>query len=75
VTEGGRSNIFVKLNGRWYTPPLSGGVLPGVMRAVMLDDAKWSAQERILTLDDLHRAEQIVACNALRGAMQAEIVW
>jgi para-aminobenzoate synthetase/4-amino-4-deoxychorismate lyase len=75
VTEGGRSNIFVKLEGRWYTPPLSSGVLPGVMRAVMLDDAQWSAQERILTLDDLRRAEQIVACNALRGAMQAEIVW
>jgi len=75
VTEGGRSNIFVKLQGRWYTPPLSSGVLPGVMRAAMLDDVQWAAQERILSLDDLRNAEQIVVCNALRGAMQAEIVW
>ncbi|HEX8956534.1 MAG TPA: aminodeoxychorismate synthase component I, partial [Burkholderiaceae bacterium] len=27
VTEGGRSNLFVKLGGRWITPPLSCGVL------------------------------------------------
>ena len=33
LTEGGRSNVFVRIGGRWYTPPLSSGVLPGVMRA------------------------------------------
>ncbi|HZS80098.1 MAG TPA: chorismate-binding protein, partial [Herbaspirillum sp.] len=36
LTEGGRSNVFVQLEGRWYTPPLAAGVLPGVMRAVLL---------------------------------------
>jgi para-aminobenzoate synthetase/4-amino-4-deoxychorismate lyase len=75
VTEGGRSNVFVKLDGRWFTPPLSSGALPGVMRAVLLDDAQWQAQERVLTLDDLRAAEEIVICNALRGAVRAEIVW
>jgi para-aminobenzoate synthetase/4-amino-4-deoxychorismate lyase len=75
VTEGGRSNVFVKLDGRWHTPPLSCGVLPGVMRAAMLADPQWMASERVLTLDDLRKAEQIVVCNALRGALAAEIVW
>jgi para-aminobenzoate synthetase/4-amino-4-deoxychorismate lyase len=75
LTEGGRSNVFVKLNGRWYTPPLDAGVLPGVMRTVLLADPAWNARERRLTLDDLHAAEELVVCNALRGAVPAVVVW
>lgn len=73
LTEGGRSNVFVKLDGKWHTPPLASGVLPGIMRAVLLADPAWDAQERRLTLADLQRAEEIVVCNALRGAMPATL--
>ncbi|HYD94584.1 MAG TPA: aminodeoxychorismate synthase component I [Noviherbaspirillum sp.] len=73
LTEGGRSSLFVKLDGRWYTPPLECGVLPGVMRSVLLDDPAWNASERRLTPEDLRHAEGIVACNALRGALPAMI--
>lgn len=73
LTEGARSNIFIKLDGRWYTPPLAAGVLPGVMRSVLLADPAWSAQEKSLTLNDLRRAEQVVVCNALRGVLQATV--
>ena len=69
LTEGGRSNVFVKLAGCWYTPPLSAGVLPGVMRSVLLDDPAWSARERSLTVADLRAAESVMVCNALRGAL------
>jgi para-aminobenzoate synthetase / 4-amino-4-deoxychorismate lyase len=75
VTEGGRSSLFVKLDGRWYTPPLDAGVLPGVMRTVMLADAAWDASERAMRLDDLRRAQEVVVCNALRGALSATIIW
>lgn len=71
LTEGGRSNVFVKLDGRWYTPPLASGVLPGVMRGVLLADANWAARERVLTRALLEQAEDIVVCNALRGAVRA----
>ena len=74
LTEGGRSNVFVKLEGRWWTPPLSAGVLPGVMRAVLLDDRAFGAVERELTLRELHAAEALLICNALRGALPARIV-
>jgi len=57
------------------TPPLSSGLLPGVMRAVLLDDPAWNAVERPLTRDDLRRAEAVCACNALRGAMAATVDW
>ncbi|MFB9122722.1 aminodeoxychorismate synthase component I [Paraburkholderia dipogonis] len=75
LTEGGRSNVFVKLAGRWWTPPLASGVLPGVMRGVLLDSAsELQAGERVLTRTDLQNAEALMVCNALRGAVPARIV-
>ncbi|WP_168792632.1 aminodeoxychorismate synthase component I [Paraburkholderia aromaticivorans] len=75
LTEGGRSNVFVKLGGRWWTPPLGSGVLPGVMRGVLLEDASdLQAGERVLTRTDLQNAEALMVCNALRGAVPARIV-
>lgn len=74
LTEGGRSNVFVRLAGRWYTPPLASGVLPGVMRAVLLEDPAWAATEKRLTRYDLLSAEAVVLCNALRGAMPASLL-
>ncbi|MCG2585252.1 aminodeoxychorismate synthase component I [Massilia sp. TS11] len=73
LTEGGRSNVFVKLDGRWLTPPLSCGVLPGVMRSVLLADPRLGAREAIIRRHELRRAEDLLVCNAVRGAVQAEI--
>ncbi|WDZ94870.1 chorismate-binding protein [Herbaspirillum sp. WKF16] len=73
LTEGGRSNVFVKIAGRWVTPPLSAGVLPGVMRSVLLADAAWDAIERVVLRDELLAAQEIVVCNALRGAVRATL--
>jgi para-aminobenzoate synthetase / 4-amino-4-deoxychorismate lyase len=75
LTEGGRSNVFVKLNGQWMTPPLSAGVLPGVMRAQLLEDTHWNAIEHTMTRADLQNAEAVCVCNALRGVLQVQIVW
>ncbi|MBL8483820.1 MAG: chorismate-binding protein [Rhodocyclaceae bacterium] len=74
LTEGARSNVFVRLDGRWRTPPVAAGLLPGVMRGVLLDDAAWSAEVGPITRADLARAEKIVLCNALRGVLEAELV-
>ncbi|MEX3637237.1 aminodeoxychorismate synthase component I [Paraburkholderia sp. BR14320] len=75
LTEGGRSNVFVKLAGRWWTPPLASGVLPGVMRSVLLDGASdLQAGEKVLTQEDVLNAEALLVCNALRGAIPARVV-
>ncbi len=74
LTEGGRSNVFVKVDDQWLTPPLSSGVLPGVMRSVLLEDPAWHARERVLTREDLDKAESVIVCNALRGVLKAEVV-
>jgi para-aminobenzoate synthetase/4-amino-4-deoxychorismate lyase len=73
LVEGGRSSVFVRLGGRWWTPPVADGALPGVMRGVLLDDPAWDAAERSLTRADLDAAEAIVVCNALRGAVPAQL--
>ncbi|VVE66401.1 aminodeoxychorismate synthase component I [Pandoraea captiosa] len=73
LTEGGRSTVFVKRHGIWTTPPLSCGVLPGVMRSVMLDDPAWAAVEAVVTREHLLSAQAIVVANALRGAVPAKI--
>jgi len=71
LTEGGRSNVFVRIGGQWITPPLSCGVLPGVTRAVILQAPAWQAVEGIVTRAMLESAEGIMVCNALRGPMLA----
>lgn len=73
LTEGARSNLFVRLGGEWLTPPVSDGLLPGVMREVLLDDPGFAAREAELTLDDLRQAEDILVTNALRGALRARV--
>src|SRR5690606_2119338 len=73
LTEGGRSNVFLCIDGEWLTPAVGRGVLPGTMRAAVLDDVEWSAREQALRVEDLFRAERIVLTNALRGVLEARL--
>lgn len=66
--------MFVRFGTAWYTPPLSCGLLPGVMRGVMLQAPAWNASERVITREMLEEADDIVVCNALRGPLRAVIL-
>ncbi len=70
VTEGSFTNIFVERHGELLTPPVSLGLLPGVLRRSLLASGK--AREVPLTIDDL--ADGFLVGNALRGLMKAELV-
>ena len=74
ITEGGRTNVFVRLGGQWLTPPLAGDVLPGVMRGVVMDDPAWDVREARVSVADLLAAERVVLTNALRGVLEASVV-
>ncbi len=74
LTEGGRSNVFVRFGTDWYTPPLSCGLLPGVMRGILLQAPAWNASERVITREMLEDADDLVVCNALRGPLRAVIL-
>ena len=68
LTEGARSNIFVRREGVLLTPPLAAGVLPGVLRAELI--ARGAAREAALTPDDLNG--EVYLGNSLRGLIPAK---
>ncbi|MCX7705216.1 MAG: chorismate-binding protein, partial [bacterium] len=68
ITEGCITNIFVEKNGILYTPPVSCGLLPGVLRNYLLQ--KGMVKEKILTEDDLHAADNIFLGNSVRGLIK-----
>jgi para-aminobenzoate synthetase / 4-amino-4-deoxychorismate lyase len=70
VCEGAISSIFILRNNRFYTPPLSSGLLPGVFRRYFLA-TRPSAAEKRLTLQDLFDADMIYIGNSVRGLRPA----
>jgi para-aminobenzoate synthetase / 4-amino-4-deoxychorismate lyase len=71
VTESCTANLAVRLDGKWWTPPLSSGCLPGIERARLVTDGV--LRERILRPADLHRAEDLALVNSLRGWRSATL--
>ena len=71
ITEGSYTNVFLKRNGRLLTPPLSCGLLAGVLRRDLLDTGK--AIEAVLTADDLKDGELYVG-NSVRGLLRAALI-
>ncbi|AQS51232.1 hypothetical protein PAEH1_06050 [Paenalcaligenes hominis] len=69
ITEGGRSTIYVLQQGKWFTPPLTHALLPGVYRKTLL--AQGLVHERALSRSDLKQAARIRVSNALRGWLDA----
>ena len=69
LTEGAISNVFLVLDGQWVTPPTACGLLNGVERRAQLA-ARPEVEERVLTADDLCRAQAIYLTNAVRGLRQ-----
>jgi para-aminobenzoate synthetase/4-amino-4-deoxychorismate lyase len=74
VTEGAISNIFVEKEGRWFTPPIECGLLPGVYRRHLLETQP-RIEPRILTMQDLKDADVIYLTNAVRGLRRVEVEW
>ena len=72
LTEGSFTNLVLKLDGRLVTPPLSCGLLPGVMRQELLELGK--IEEQVLYPQDLQRAEEIWLINSVRGWLRAVLV-
>lgn len=64
VTESSIANVVVRLDGRWWTPPLDAGCLPGVYRAVLLDEGK--IDERPVRVEELAASEDLALINSVR---------
>jgi para-aminobenzoate synthetase/4-amino-4-deoxychorismate lyase len=71
LTEVTRATLALELDGRWWTPPVASGCLPGVERARLLD--RGVLCERVLRWEDLYRAARLAVISSLRGWRAAEL--
>lgn len=71
ITEGARTNVFIKKNGILLTPPIGCGLLPGILRQRLLKTGK--CKEAIIKENDLCKAEQIFCGNSVRGLIRVQL--
>jgi para-aminobenzoate synthetase/4-amino-4-deoxychorismate lyase len=71
LTESTRANLAVRFGDEWFTPPVSSGLLGGVLRAHLLAERR--LRECVLAVDDLDAAAEACLINSVRGWMP--IVW
>ncbi|WP_288484116.1 chorismate-binding protein [uncultured Acidovorax sp.] len=73
ITESTFGNLAMQMDdGRWLTPPLACGLLPGVGRVVALREGR--VQEGVVRVQDLHRVRRWAFINSLRGWLDAELI-
>jgi branched-chain amino acid aminotransferase len=72
ISEGATSNLLLKIDGKWVTPNLSSGCLPGITRALCL---KWfSITERVIDRDELADVEAAFILSSLREVQPASCI-
>ena len=72
ITECTRGNVAMQLDGRWVTPPLACGLLPGIGRSLALREGR--VIEAVVRVDDVPRVRGWAFLNSLRGWIGAEMV-
>jgi para-aminobenzoate synthetase/4-amino-4-deoxychorismate lyase len=72
ATESTIANLAVLVGGRWVTPPIEAGLLPGIGRAVALEEG--TLTEAPVTVDELRSSEEIALISDARGWRRAVLV-
>lgn len=66
ICEGSVTNVLLKIAGRWCTPPLSDGVLAGVMRALVIENC--DVMVRSIAVSEIGDIESAFLLSSLRIA-------
>lgn len=64
VTEGAVSNLALRVGGSWITPPITAGILPGVIRALAVERCDVLVRE--ISESDLLRCDGAIAMSSLK---------
>ena len=72
ITESCRSNVVVEINGELVTPPVKCGLLTGTYRRHLLESK--TILERIVTVNELKKADRLFTINSVRHWMDAELI-
>lgn len=67
ICEGTATNIFFASRGQIYTPPVSSGLLPGIMRRFIMET--YPVKEQVLGKEDALEMEECFVTNSLMGVM------
>jgi para-aminobenzoate synthetase/4-amino-4-deoxychorismate lyase len=65
ITESTTANVVLEIGDRLVTPPVSSGLLPGTLRAHLLDEGR--IQEEVITVQDLRADSRCYLLNSVRG--------
>ncbi len=69
VTESTIANVAFLIGDVWYTPPMADGLLPGVLRGVLIEDGVLT--ERSIPVSEALAAEAVALLNSVRGWQSA----
>jgi para-aminobenzoate synthetase / 4-amino-4-deoxychorismate lyase len=72
ITESSNANVVIRHNGKYWTPPIDSGLLPGTFRAELL--SRGEIEERIIYKDELREAESVFLINSVRRWMPASLL-
>lgn len=67
LTESCVHNLFLKMDGIYFTPSIDSGILRGTLREYCLKKFPRWFQEKILVPEDLLKADKIILGNSVRG--------
>ena len=67
VTEGAVSNVALRFAGQWITPPITSGILPGVIRALAIERCDFLVRE--IPVSDLLACDGAIAMSSLKIAL------
>jgi len=69
ITESTIANVAARVDRRWRTPPVDEGLLPGIGRAVALEEGRLT--EAPLTIEEVRSAEELALISDARGWRRA----
>lgn len=67
VTEGAVSNVALRIAGQWITPPITSGILPGVIRALAIERCEVLVRE--ISENDLISCDGAIFMSSLKIAL------
>jgi len=72
ITESTIANVAVEIEGKLCTPPVSCGLLPGILRAHLLQQGELI--ERAIAVEELLRSPRVFLLNSVRGRYAVEVL-
>jgi para-aminobenzoate synthetase/4-amino-4-deoxychorismate lyase len=72
VTESTIANVAVEIEGKLCTPPVECGLLPGTLRADLLERS--TLIERCITVEAVLRSPRVFLLNSVRGLYRVHVV-